>query len=140
MCSVASAFARGDGVVLNGTTSANLHKNHAPQRRPQAPIHHCKPHRQIIPNLNNHLQIPRPGTLFRNPCCKPHGITTDDEVLSPAPKCGVHKIISLVIQMFSKLESMKHVSLCLDFCIISPPFYDWLCLLWLCAKDNPVQS
>lgn len=58
---------------------------------------------------------------------------------SLSSKCGVHNITSLVIQIVSKLESMKHVGRCLDFCIISPSFYNWLCLLLLCAHDSPSQ-
>ena len=139
MYSVASAVACGGGVVLNGSTSANLHKNHAPQGRLQAPIHHCEPHRQMAPILNNHLQIPGPWTFFRNPDYKPLEMITDHGV--PPSVQSVESIKSLVvIQIFSKLESVKHSGLLLDFCIISPSFYNRLCLLLPCANGSSSQA
>lgn len=108
-------------------------------RHPSTTVSHTDRWLQTLITTNNHLQIPGPWTFFRNPDYKPLEMITDHGV--PPSVQSVESIKSLVvIQIFSKLESVKHSGLLLDFCIISPSFYNRLCLLLPCANGSSSQA
>lgn len=121
--------------VLNGTTSANLHKYRAHR---ESPRHSLPLWATQTRQCQISIQTLRPLAFFRNPGCKLLRMSqTMKYILSSV--WSLYKITLVIIQIFSKLEAVKHSDLLLNFYIVSPLFYNRFRLLLLCTNGNSVQ-